>query len=80
MKRHDAEKIYLHVVLSDAVSSSSSDDDESKNLDNDSQWPEVTKDSYTVSIHRALVSRHPRLLELLRRHGLPPSLSFQIQW
>ena len=74
-ERDDAEKIYLHVVLSDAVSSSSSsNDDESKNLDNDSQWPEELRKMLTVSTRHTLVSQHPRLLELLRRHGLPPSL------
>eukprot|EP00938_MAST-03A_sp_MAST-3A-sp1_P004282 g4282.t1 len=74
-ERDDAEKIYLHVVLSDAVSSSSSsNDDESKNLDNDSQWPEELRKMLMVSTRHTLVSQHPRLLELLRRHGLPPSL------
>ena len=75
-ERDDAEKIYLHVVLSDAVSSDKSSSSGSKKTMNhdDNLWPEELQKMLSISTRQSLLSQHPRLLELLRRHGLPPSL------
>lgn len=74
-ERVDAEKIYIKSTLSDAVASEKKEKDGGDAEDEESRsWPESIRKLLSVSTRRNLLRENARILELITRHGLPPSL------